>query len=386
MANAAHTVTLAAPEVMCSSTPSTMTDSQKARRSNKPLMERRRRERINTCLNELKNLVLTAQRKDPSRYSKLEKADILEMTVRHVQALHRHEAAAGRSHNTDSTAKYRAGFTQCAAEVSTFLAGVSGLPADLHSRILTHLSSYNGPESQTVKSEATAVKALPPGGSTQDKEPQQGPTAGVPLIQARLTSGQLALVLPSWTALPTGSSPPTTAASPESAGAPSSPESARGGSPHASPDPHEGHSAPDVCPAGEMQTSSRLHVSLGHTSPPLRVSDPQTAPQVAPLDLATPHRRCGAASLQTARQRAATQSQRKIPSQSTLRNEAAVTLPRPAVTVASLQRPPKCPASTSRSFGQCQELRANRQVPYPAPSLRPPSHHQQQQNPHWRPW
>lgn len=34
--------------------------------SNKPMMERRRRERINQCLDQLKTLVLTAQRKDVS--------------------------------------------------------------------------------------------------------------------------------------------------------------------------------------------------------------------------------------------------------------------------------------------------------------------------------
>lgn len=307
------------------------------------------------------------------------------MTVRHVQTLHRHEAATGRSLNTDSTAKYRAGFTQCAAEVSKFLAGVSGLPADLHTRILAHLSSYNSPESQAVKPEATAVKALTPNGPPQQKEAQQGPTAGVPLIQARLTSGQLALVLPSWTALPAGNSPPTTAASPESAGAPSSPESARG-SPHAPPDSYEGHTTPDACPTGEMQTPSRLHPSLGHTSPPLGTSDSQTAPQVAPLDLATPHRRCGTASMHTARQRAAPEPQGEDPPPSALRHEAAAILPRPTVTVAPLQRAPKCPATTSKSSGQCQELRATRHAPYPAHSPRPTSHHQHKQNPHWRPW
>ena len=305
--------------------------------------------------------------------------------MRHVQALHRHEAATGRSLNTDSTAKYRAGFTQCAAEVSKFLAGVSGLPSDLHTRILAHLSSYNCPESHAVKPEATAVKALTPtGSSAQQKEAQQGPTAGVPLIQARLTSGQLALVLPSWTTLPAGSSPPNTAASPESAGAPSSPEAARG-STNALPDFHEGHPAPDVSPAGEMQTSSRLHSSLGHTSPPLVTSDPQTAPQVAPLDLATPHRRCSPVSLHKARQRSAAESKGENPP-SSARHEAAPTFPRPPVTVPPLHRGPKCAATTSKSSGQCQELRLNRHAPYPSHSPRPPSQHQHQQNPHWRPW
>ncbi|XP_050713037.1 transcription factor HES-4-like [Eriocheir sinensis] len=382
MADAAHAVTLAAPLVMCSSTHSIMTDSQKARRSNKPLMERRRRERINTCLNELKNLVLTAQRKDPTRYSKLEKADILEMTVRHVQALHRHEAATGRSLNTDATAKYRAGFTQCAAEVSKFLAGVGGLPSDLHTRILAHLSSYNLPESQAVKPEATAVKALTPAGSPQQKEAQQGSVAGVPLIQARLTSGQLALVLPSWTALPTGSSLPTVAASPDTAGAPSSPESARG-SPPASTEAHEGHSEPDTCPADDdTPTSSRLQPSPGQASPPLGTPGPQTAPQVAPLDLATPHRR-GSAYLNTVRHRPPPDTRGEASSPSVVEREAA-TLPRPGVTAAPLHGASKCPATSSKSPAPSHEHRVTRHAPYPAHCPRPPSHHQK--NPHWRPW
>uniref|UniRef100_A0A3P9PTM0 Hes family bHLH transcription factor 2 n=1 Tax=Poecilia reticulata TaxID=8081 RepID=A0A3P9PTM0_POERE len=48
----------------------------------KPLMEKRRRARINDSLNLLKNLILPLTGRDKTRYSKLEKADILEMTVK----------------------------------------------------------------------------------------------------------------------------------------------------------------------------------------------------------------------------------------------------------------------------------------------------------------
>ncbi|XP_066981966.1 uncharacterized protein [Macrobrachium rosenbergii] len=124
------------------------------RKSNKPLMEKKRRQRINRCLNDLKTLVLEALKKDPSRYSKLEKADILEMTVRHVQALHRHESANGRmtgfiggrngrSMGADERAKYRAGFNQCAVEVTRYLSGMAGVPRDLHSKIVAHLNSIS---------------------------------------------------------------------------------------------------------------------------------------------------------------------------------------------------------------------------------------------------
>lgn len=62
--------------------------SQKAleRKNNKPIMEKKRRARINKCLNQLKALILEAD-SERSRHSKLEKADILEMTVRYLQTL-----------------------------------------------------------------------------------------------------------------------------------------------------------------------------------------------------------------------------------------------------------------------------------------------------------
>ncbi|KAK4289404.1 hypothetical protein Pmani_037622 [Petrolisthes manimaculis] len=243
--------------VMCSST-TNMTDTHKTRRSNKPMMERRRRERINQCLDQLKTLVLTAQRKDPTRYSKLEKADILEMTVRHVQTLQRQDPTRGD--------KYRAGFTQCAAEVAKFLSSVNGLPADLHCRVLSHLAASPPAaapptDNTSVKSESPKVKTLtvsvesvPPTNSEVGDSPR-GDTLGgrapsdvstVPVVG----KGQVALVLPHGWGVTAGGTSPTT---PDAAGAPSSPESARGSSP---------------------------------SSPPSLSS-----PQLAPLDLATPHRR-----------------------------------------------------------------------------------------------
>ena len=54
------------------------------RATSKPLMEKRRRERINKSLSELKNILLEALKRDQSSCSKLEKADILEMTVKYL--------------------------------------------------------------------------------------------------------------------------------------------------------------------------------------------------------------------------------------------------------------------------------------------------------------
>ncbi|XP_042225079.1 helix-loop-helix protein lin-22-like [Homarus americanus] len=61
-----------------------------ARRIRKPLMERKRRERINTSLNDLARLLTEAHlvnAEAPGKQTKLEKADILELTVKHLKDL-----------------------------------------------------------------------------------------------------------------------------------------------------------------------------------------------------------------------------------------------------------------------------------------------------------
>ncbi|KAF5907259.1 cytosolic acyl coenzyme A thioester hydrolase isoform X2, partial [Clarias magur] len=60
-------------------------EASELRKTLKPLLEKRRRARINDCLNQLKNLIVPLMGKDSCRYSKLEKADILEMTVRFLK-------------------------------------------------------------------------------------------------------------------------------------------------------------------------------------------------------------------------------------------------------------------------------------------------------------
>lgn len=50
-------------------------------------MERRRRARINESLTELKTLVLSSLNKDHSKFNKMEKADVLELTVNYLKTL-----------------------------------------------------------------------------------------------------------------------------------------------------------------------------------------------------------------------------------------------------------------------------------------------------------
>nr|XP_020018059.1 transcription factor HES-4 [Castor canadensis] len=132
---------LAGAPASASRTPDKPRSAAEHRKSSKPVMEKRRRARINESLAQLKTLILDALRKDSSRHSKLEKADILEMTVRHLQNLRRVQVTAVLSADPAVLGKYRAGFNECLAEVNRFLAGCEGVPADVSSRLLGHLAA-----------------------------------------------------------------------------------------------------------------------------------------------------------------------------------------------------------------------------------------------------
>nr|ABN05298.1 splhairy [Panulirus argus] len=207
------------------------------RRTNKPIMEKKRRQRINDCLNQLKNLVLEGLKKDPSRYNKLEKADILEMTVRHVQALHRHESALSRQPPVDAAAKFRAGFAHCAAEVGRFLEGDTSVSAGQRSRILLHLA-----DAMASLCNKSHNESPPPPLSNGDPQLAPQPTTfdpiivrGVSLVPARMLTGQMAYFVPHGVtgtiASPPGDlhhappSPPPSAASPSLSLASSPPSS-----------------------------------------------------------------------------------------------------------------------------------------------------------------
>ncbi|XP_049873391.1 protein hairy isoform X2 [Pectinophora gossypiella] len=156
------------------------------RRSNKPIMEKRRRARINNCLNELKALILDAMKKDPARHSKLEKADILEMTVKHLEGL--------RSEGAGSPDRFRAGYRHCVSEVAKF----QGLEAGLKRRLVRHLEGC-----VTSAPGARPAGAPTPPSDTEDPPSTQhstifisGPGSGVRLVPTRLSNGDIALVLP----------------------------------------------------------------------------------------------------------------------------------------------------------------------------------------------
>ncbi|XP_077462731.1 hairy-related 6 isoform X2 [Stigmatopora argus] len=132
---------VAATPASMNSTPDKPKTASEHRKSSKPIMEKRRRARINESLGQLKTLILDALKKDSSRHSKLEKADILEMTVKHLRNLQRAQMTAAL--NTDPTVlgKYRAGFSECMNEVTRFLSTCEGVNTEVRTRLLGHLAS-----------------------------------------------------------------------------------------------------------------------------------------------------------------------------------------------------------------------------------------------------
>ncbi|XP_018330749.1 transcription factor HES-1-like isoform X2 [Agrilus planipennis] len=108
------------------------------RRANKPLMEKRRRARINQSLLALKTLILDSAKSENTKHSKLEKADILELTVRHFQ---RH-----RSLDTAGVRQYRAGYSDCVKEVQRYLETpdaqtMTVMDAGVRQRLVHHLEN-----------------------------------------------------------------------------------------------------------------------------------------------------------------------------------------------------------------------------------------------------
>ncbi|KAH0552803.1 protein hairy-like [Cotesia glomerata] len=204
------------------------------RRSNKPIMEKRRRARINNCLNDLKTLILDAMKKDPARHSKLEKADILEMTVKHLESLQRQQVALAAATDPSVLNKFRAGFSECAGEVGRF----PGLDASVRRRLMSHLASCLGPVENSSSTPPGQTQPVQPAPTTTQLQvhilPQVDVSApriqvqqsngifftnangtGLQLVPTRLPNGDIALVLPA--------NAKATPVSPVSSPAPSSP-------------------------------------------------------------------------------------------------------------------------------------------------------------------
>lgn len=134
----------------------------------KPMLERKRRARINRCLDELKDLMVCALQAEGENVAKLEKADILELTVRHLHSLRavRRLTLTPESSYAD---RFREGFTQCAQEVSTFLS--TPVAVQVHPTAGAQLMRHLGGCLRRLEAPATPAKV------TEHLTPPQSPAS-----------------------------------------------------------------------------------------------------------------------------------------------------------------------------------------------------------------
>uniref|UniRef100_A0A8C3B5Y6 Transcription cofactor HES-6 n=1 Tax=Cairina moschata TaxID=8855 RepID=A0A8C3B5Y6_CAIMO len=100
----------------------------------KPLVEKKRRARINESLRELRLLLADAELQ-----AKLENAEVLELTVRRVQAVLERRSLEGGRLQREASERFAAGYIQCMHEVHTFVSSCPGIDATTAAELLNHL-------------------------------------------------------------------------------------------------------------------------------------------------------------------------------------------------------------------------------------------------------
>ncbi|XP_043080803.1 transcription cofactor HES-6 [Puntigrus tetrazona] len=106
----------------------------KDRKTRKPLVEKKRRARINESLQELRLLLA-----DPDAQVKMENAEVLEMTVKRVESILQNKAKEADSVNREANERFAAGYIQCMHEVHTFVSSCPGIDATIAADLLNHL-------------------------------------------------------------------------------------------------------------------------------------------------------------------------------------------------------------------------------------------------------
>ncbi|XP_077167795.1 transcription factor HES-3 [Paroedura picta] len=153
------------------------------RKVSKPLMEKKRRARINVSLEQLKAL-LEKHYSHQIRKRKLEKADILELSVKYLRSLQ--HSVQGLPPKT--SADYQAGFRSCLQGVRQFLVGSEGAGAAgsfwlLHdfARVLPLSGAFSTTDSGPAPAalpEARLAPQWPGPGKARPAKPPRGARGG----------------------------------------------------------------------------------------------------------------------------------------------------------------------------------------------------------------
>lgn len=119
---------------------SEMSKTYQYRKVMKPMLERKRRARINKCLDELKDLMVATLESEGEHVTRLEKADILELTVSHLQKMKQQRKLNSNGNSTMNQAEgFRSGYIHAVNEVSKSLSELPGVNVSLGTQLMTHL-------------------------------------------------------------------------------------------------------------------------------------------------------------------------------------------------------------------------------------------------------
>ena len=104
--------------------PAPMSRTHQYRKVMKPLLERKRRARINKCLDEIKDILVETMQTEGESITKLEKADVLELTLKHLQKLKAQKKlnpSPAKRTSVDIAQNFNQGYKACVNQVSQFL-------------------------------------------------------------------------------------------------------------------------------------------------------------------------------------------------------------------------------------------------------------------------
>ncbi|KAK4301645.1 hypothetical protein Pmani_026221 [Petrolisthes manimaculis] len=167
--------------------PVSRTDQYK--RVMKPMLERKRRARINRCLDELRDLLVAALQAEGETVTRLEKADILELTVRHVRRLNQRRALTlppTATHDPRHDAlKFQQGFVAAAQQVQSFLVASPSLEPSVSSRLITHLTSCASAMTGVASPPPPPTSQGPPAAPTSPSPPPPSAPTAVSMVAPR---------------------------------------------------------------------------------------------------------------------------------------------------------------------------------------------------------
>ena len=152
-----------------------------------------------------------------ARHSKMEKADILEMAVKHLRHIQRQQySGSGGGADLSLSDKYRLGFNQCAQEVSRYLGAAHDDDPDLRARLLNHLANcITSSDSSPLSPSPLSTPSTSPAPSGHVASPGSGgvtpvtPVTPIPMRPLSKPAGSVFSLLPQ---PGLGGSPPSAAA------------------------------------------------------------------------------------------------------------------------------------------------------------------------------